>query len=179
MPAVMSFNFTTLDRISSPPCHVLQLDINNRRPERAMYLAAEASRHWAFVPGSGGPADCRHEEHGLDQEKVTHDTAKATTATTDSVVKKTIGNSGELTVNDTSSSTKTNSFRGGDGNVEGDIHDDVGVEADSTGAGPGRNERRGRSGRQQQQQHDREKQRDGDEKTQPDGGGLRSPDPTR
>ncbi|CAB1110919.1 unnamed protein product [Ectocarpus sp. CCAP 1310/34] len=178
-PPLEGFNSMTLDRISSPPCHVMQLDINDRRPERAMYLAAEASRHWAFVPGSGGPADCRHEKDDLDQEKVTHDTAKATTATTDCVVKETIGNSEELTVNDTTSNTKTDSFRGGDGNLEGDLHDDVGVEADSTGAGPGWNERRGRSGRQQQQQHDMDKQRDRDEKTHPDGGGLRSPDPTR
>ncbi|CAM9705457.1 unnamed protein product, partial [Ectocarpus sp. 4 AP-2014] len=177
-PSLLSSSADGLAKIWKPDGSAMlgQLDINNRRPERAMYLAAEASRHWAFVPGSGGPADCRHEKDGLDQEKITHNTAKATTATTDSEVTKTIGNSGESTVNDTSSSTKTDSLRGGDGNVEGDLRDDVGVGGDSTGAGAGSNERRGRSGRQQQQQHDREKR---DEKTQPDGGELRSPDPTR
>ncbi|CAM9375677.1 unnamed protein product, partial [Ectocarpus fasciculatus] len=154
------------------------LDINNRRPERAMYLAAEAPRQWAFVPGSAPPADCRHED-GVNQENITPDTAKATTTTTDSEVKKTVGNSGELAVNDTSIGTKNDSFRGGGGKVEGDLHDDVGVGGDSTGAGAGPNERRGRSGRQQQRQHGREEQRDGDEKPQPDGGGLRSSDPPR
>eukprot|EP00903_Cladosiphon_okamuranus_P012920 g12063.t1 len=52
-----------------------QLDINNKRPERALFLPAESHRQWAFVPGSS--TDYRHQSQLLfeyEQDEV-HPTA--------------------------------------------------------------------------------------------------------
>lgn len=142
-----------------------QLDINNKRPERALFLPTEARRRWAFVPGSTtdyrGQSELvveqEHDElHPIANEQADGSTNIASTQV-DTVTEKSSSEDahhGHMVVAAT----------GGDDNVE---------DRGAKGEGPKR--RRERSRRQQEQPLLQQ----GKKKASEDEGGPQPPDSLR
>lgn len=144
-----------------------QLDINNKRPDRALFLPMEAHRQWAFVPGSSN--DCRHQSELLFEDE--HDESHAVTNGQADLARSSEGTHHGDTV--VAATGDVNEDAGGkhcrDDNVEGRGAKEAGRK--------GRRERsRPRPRQEQSQQQQREHAKNGDSENEE---GPHSPDSLR
>lgn len=153
-----------------------QLDINNKRPERALFLPTEARRQWAFVPGS--TTDHRYQsEPVVEQERdELHPTANEqedaiTNITSTQVDTVTERSSFEETGH---SHTIVAATGGGNGDIGGKSCRDEDVE-ERGAKGEGLKRRRERSRRQQE----RQQRQHGANRAGENEGGPQSPDSLR
>ncbi len=145
-----------------------QLDINNKRPERSLFLPPEARRQWTFVPGS--TAEGRH-QRDLEQQPAppTNDGDTAAGASHD-------GATIEAAPKSSGSGGAVDGDAGGEGDGKDVLNKKCGKE-DRGGAGSKGRKEWSRLPKEQQQETQQKRQREG--LAGKDDPAPKSPDSTR